>query len=224
MLTAGVPVADCCAVEDADTPHDIFYVQVDSPSDFADVFSPPRVCPVAERKGLKGLRSYDLTSGWNFLDAECRRKCIADIEQYKPEVVLRCPPCGPFSALQMCSWEKQDPRAREQKMIEAWVLSGFAMQVCELQHRAGRKFLFEQPANATSWSEECVMNLRQKEGVHEVHLDQCEYRLKDPQNHKFFRKRTRLLTNCEEMKGLQVMCTIMNTKELRVKLVLVGNG
>ena len=188
-------------------PHDLFVVDIQRPVDFAEVFSPPRILPVAEKRGLKGLRSYDLSSGWNFLDAECRRKCLEDIEKYKPELVTVCPPCGPFSPLQACSLRRQDPEQRARKLAEGRVLLGFTMQVCMTQHKGGRKFLFEHPQNAASWTEAVVEEVRQQEGVHEITFDQCQYGLKDPQNHKLFRKRTRVLTNCEHMKGLQNMCS-----------------
>jgi IS30 family transposase len=76
--------------------------------------------------------------------------------------------------------------------------------------------VFEQPDGATSWFEDCVKPVRELEGVHEVQFDQCEYGLKDPQNQKLFRKRTRVMTDCDEMKGLHVMCS-QNHEHQRVE-------
>ena len=81
------------------------------------------------------------------------------------------------------------------------------MQICMVQHKNGSKIMFEHPQNAASWTEEVVRKVRQEEGVHDITFDQCQYGLRDPQNHKLSRKRTCVLTNCEHMKGLQNMCS-----------------
>ena len=169
-------------------------------------FPCPGVLPLPEKRGLKGLRSYDVAQGWNFLDAKHRKKCLDEIEHYKPECVVVSPPCGPFSTLQACSLDKQDPEQRNRKMIEARVLLGFAMQVCEMQHKAGRIFVFEQPVGATSWKEVVTQKIEKLPGVFTFNLDQCMFGLKDPLSQVPYKKRTRLMTNCEEMKRLKRDC------------------
>ena len=197
----------CCGSEDDEIgPHEVFHVNLQTGFDCAEVFSMPRILPVAEKKGLKGLKSYDIGLGWNFLKAEDRQKCLSDIKKYKPELVTISPPCGFYSILQACSLARQNPEERKRKEIEARVLPGFAMQICELQHQEGRGFVFEHPIGARSWGEEEVKRVRNFSNTHEVILDQCQFGLKDPQNGKFYRKRTRLLTNIEEMKRLGCVC------------------
>ena len=200
----GLDCAQC--VDETEEAHDVFVVNLQASTDFAEVFSNPRILPVADKKGLRGLKSYDINQGWNFLDAEHRRKCRKEIEQYKPECVVVCPPCGPFSTMQACSWHKQDPKARARKMVEARVLLDFAMEICELQHSQKRLFIFEQPQGAASWHEGAVLRLGNQRGVFHVVCDQCMFGLKDPISRKFYRKRTKIMTNCEEMKRLERMC------------------
>lgn len=94
--------------------HDIYVVNLQGEADFAEVFSNPRILPVASKKGLRGLRSYDVGQGWNFLDSSARRKCFEEIQEYKPRCIAVCPPCGPFSTMQACSLSKQDPEERKE--------------------------------------------------------------------------------------------------------------
>lgn len=201
-----VDVAGIIDGSEGNAPHDLFVIVVFRGGRFAEVFSMPRSLPVADKKGLSSLKSYDIDLGWDFLKAECRQKCLEDIEKYKPKCVVVCPPCGPFPTRQHCSSSKQDDIAMRRKMIEARVLLQFAMQVCEVQHREGRLFIFEQLVGSSSWREPCVEHVRLLDGVHEVVLDQCCYGLKDPVNHKLYKKRTRLMTDCEEMKSLAGDC------------------
>ena len=73
---------DCACEEPTGGTHDIFVVNLQSKPDFAKVFSNPRLLPAAERKGLKGLRSYDIGQGWNFLQADQRKACLDEIRHY----------------------------------------------------------------------------------------------------------------------------------------------
>jgi hypothetical protein len=42
--------------------------------DVSELFSVPRIGPVASKKGLKVGGSYDLWNGWDFLNASDRKK------------------------------------------------------------------------------------------------------------------------------------------------------
>ena len=63
--------------------------------DVAEVFSLPRLIPRAEQKGLKGLKSYDIGNGWDFLKASHRKQCLQDIREQRPMFVMVSPPCVP---------------------------------------------------------------------------------------------------------------------------------
>ena len=53
------------------------------------------------------------------------------------------------------------------------VLLGFAVEIYWLQLEAGRHFLHEHPATASSWREQIVQELRRDKRVGEVIGDQC---------------------------------------------------
>ena len=54
----------------------------------------------------------------------------------------------------------------------------YAMELCEIQRRNGLYFLFEHPANATSWNTTVVQRLMKNKDVNVYSGDLCCYDLK----------------------------------------------
>ena len=114
-------IPDVCHVDVGGCVHDV-----------SEVFSVPRLCPVAGQKGLKGGRSYDILNGWNFLDAAHRKGCLEEIATLKPRHMHVSSPCGPFSSMQRLSKTKGNWEERQRKRVEGEVLLRFVMQVCKM--------------------------------------------------------------------------------------------
>ena len=75
------------------------------------------------------------------------------------------------------------------------LLLRFSMLLATMQLRAGRKFVFEHPASASSWGESCVKALAGRRHVDTVIFDQCTLGLKSPVSEQPMMKTTKLLTN-----------------------------
>jgi hypothetical protein len=58
----------------------------------AEVFSPPRLAPVARSLGF-AAKSYDLENGFDFRKASHRDQVKAELKQNPPDLLLVCPPC-----------------------------------------------------------------------------------------------------------------------------------
>ena len=187
--------------------YDMFHVQLDhGQTDVGEAFSTPRVVPQATKMGLKGGKSYDIGTGWNFLNSDHRKQCRKDVSLHKPRVLVISPPCGPFSQMLRISKHRCNQKERERKRVEGLVLLEFAMELAQLQLKNNRIFIFEHPCNADSWKEPCVQKIREATGVHEVYADQCMFGLKDPQNKMLFKKGTRFLTNSKHGHVLHRKC------------------
>jgi hypothetical protein len=71
----------------------------------AEVYSPPRIVPIARAKGLVGGWSLDLTSAdsqgrvWDFDDLECRRRAEALIDETQPSLLVGSVLCTFFSVM-----------------------------------------------------------------------------------------------------------------------------
>ena len=188
---------------------DVCFVGVDKRDDSVDlteVFSVPRMTPVADRKGLKSMGSFDIENGWDFLRADHRKQFFQELEEKEPEVAVVSPPCRMFSLLQAINRAKMDPRVFARRLTEAKILFNFAVQVCQWQHDHGRGFILEQPLSASSWKEKTVCKLEQSQGVFGVVVDQCQYGLRDPENGGLYKKPTKFLTNIEEASSLHRKC------------------
>ena len=53
----------------------------------------------------------------------------------------------------------------------------FSIEVCELHHKSGRHFIFEQPQSSRAWGLDEVMKLAYQEGVERTTFRQCMYGL-----------------------------------------------
>eukprot|EP00959_Pyramimonas_sp_CCMP1952_P005034 105809-Pyramimonas_sp.AAC.1 len=58
-----------------------------------ELFSPERVGPKAELKGLGPTKALDLTTGWDLLRADHRREMWRPLAEDQPEWVAMSPPC-----------------------------------------------------------------------------------------------------------------------------------
>ena len=160
-----------------------------------EVFSPPRLVPVAAQMGLKATISLDLTTGWDCNKDEDKKKCIALVKKHQPHLLLVCPPCTFFSIMhQNCCASKMDPAKLEAQGVEARGYLDYGMELCEEQWRGGRKFLFEHPSGASSWTEASVVKVSHLAGVVTFSFAQCRWGLRDPAG-KPLQKLTKFMTN-----------------------------
>ena len=158
----------------------------DARAKIVELYSPPRITSEAATLpwlSLAGGSTFDLRAdadgrSWDFRLESDRRKARARIAREKPFLVVGSPPCTLFSVLQALNRGRVDGAVRDRLLAEARVLLGFAVEIYEMQLRAGRHFLHEHPASASSWSDPRVVRLLQDPRVGVVTGDQCRYGLK----------------------------------------------
>jgi hypothetical protein len=109
-------------------------------------------------------RVYDLR---NRKDQNEVRKMV---RRDRPFTLTVSPPCTFFSIANQSPFAPKD-------LEEAKELMRFAVEMCNLQLRAGRHFVFEQPSTSRAWSLEPVMKLMITEGVISTDFHQCMYGL-----------------------------------------------
>ena len=81
--------------------------------------------------------------------------------------------CTAFSTLQFLNRGKRDDQVVAQEYRKAVQHFKFCVSLYKLQVHAGRYFLHEHPARATSWAEPCIRQLCQMDGVVRVVGDMC---------------------------------------------------
>ena len=75
------------------------------------------------------------------------------------------------------NYARMSPEAKEDIMRRARVHLEFVCRLHRRQHRAGRFFVHEHPAWATSWRERCVQEVIRETGAKLTRIDQCMYGL-----------------------------------------------
>ena len=178
--------------------------------DVCEAFSPPRICAAAREQGLKGEWSLDIRfrdpgTGRTFdlRNSKDQKEVKKIIKRDCPTVLVVSPPCTAFSIA-------------NQGEIEPQVLAGavemirFSMEICELQHKAGRQFIFEQPQSSRAWNLDEVINMTYREGIIRTTFHQCMYGLeaRDQIGSAPAYKPTSILTHHSALaEGLQKRCT-----------------
>ena len=165
----------------------------------SEVFSEPRVAPVAKELGLKQGSSIDLMNGFDLTQEKDRRRCWKRLSDEDPDLVVLCPPCGPFSALQNLNYPKMSFEKGMALLGEGVQHVEFAMRIYEWQVRRGKKAIFEHPATSKAWEEESVQRVLQLPEVVRIRGDQCEYGLRVGEDDQPAKKPTDFMVNGEGM-------------------------
>ena len=163
---------------------------------------------MALKRGLRGGWSLDLTmvdpddgKPWDLSLGAKRRKVMEMLKRDKPMLLIVSPMCGAFSALQeLFNYPRMDRKEVMAKLKDGLSHLKFAMELCVMQHNAGRLFMFEHPETASSWSTKAVQNLARVQGVYKVAFDFCMMGMltKGPDGEQHpAKKRTGILTNSQ---------------------------
>merc|ERR1712020_678096 len=98
-----------------------------------------------------------------------------------------------FSKLMNLNRDRMDPERYRAALREAIQHVEFCLELYRLQHRAGRYFLHEHPAYATSWELPSVRRFIQQTDARVTIADMCTYGMMI--EGKLVRKPTRWMTN-----------------------------
>jgi hypothetical protein len=120
------------------------------------------------------------------------------VDDEKPELLVVCPMCGPFSTWQAINYQSMSEAEVRDKLTGALKHLKYALELCHRQWKAGRMFIFEHLVAATSWGTKMMAAMARLEGVHMVNFDFCGLGMTtegESGDQVPARKRTRVLTN-----------------------------
>ena len=158
-----------------------------------------------KERPLCGGWSLDLTSTdsqgrpWDFDCPDTRRRAEDLLDKTKPQMLILSPMRTYFSSMMNLAKLGMDPAEFEKRYSRAVDHLKFTFRLIEKQVAAGRYFLFEHPAHATSWLLDFVIAMAARPGVQRVLAHQCRFGLKgtDQLGEALVKKPTRFLTNCD---------------------------
>ena len=177
--------------------------------DVGEVYSPARVTKIASDMGLRPAWALDLTTvdpadglPWDFSSEAKRKRAKELLEADRPLMLIACPMCGHFSTLMNWNYAAMDKEKAEELLKAAMQHLQFALELCLLQYRAGRLFLFEHPVGAHSWGTAMVRQMLELEGVFMSKFDFCCLGMKTigaNGEEAAARKRTTVMTNSKNI-------------------------
>ena len=130
--------------------------------------------------------------------AKHRKAMWKTLKEEKPLILVICPPCTAFTVLQEWNFAKMAPERAVRLVMTGLMHLEIAAAVAKWQIRQGRFILFEHPAGARSWHEECIQEILKLPGVCTVVSDQCQFQL-NVQGRGLNKKATRLMSNMPEV-------------------------
>ena len=122
---------------------------------------------MVERLGMIPGMSLDLTTvdpednlPWDFNEKSKRDKAEALVKSKCSLLLVVSPMCAAFSQIQRLNFPHMAADKVKQVMAHGLRHLEFCVHLCKLQHDQGMYFLFEHPANASSWGNKLVQGFR----------------------------------------------------------------
>ncbi len=161
----------------------------------AEVFSQPRLVPLAGEFGISASLSFDILMGWDLLSVEKQISCLKMIQSSSVQVVMLSPPCTAFSKMQDSNWNRMPDLQRRKQCEEGAKMLVFACAVAQMQSAAGRFWVLEHPHAALSWKMPPILDLMNLPNVKLSTFDMCLFGLCSITKKLPMRKRSHLLSN-----------------------------
>ena len=70
----------------------------------SELYSEPRIAKEAQQQGMQAGTSIDLKTGFDLTKAGDRQRAWRKLKEEDPDLVMICPPCGPFSQMQAINY------------------------------------------------------------------------------------------------------------------------
>ena len=180
--------------------------------------------------GRLELRSHHPTRDedgrcWDFNDKEMRNRAVRNVIEDQPFFLSGSPMCTAFSIMHRINYARMASDEVEGRLAYGRAHLEFCAKCYATQWKVGRYFLHGHPAEASSWQEDCIKTVLEKQGVLRVVGDPCQYGLttRDGDRLGLARKRTGFMTNSICLaKRLERRCPNKPIEEIHKHIVLEG--
>ena len=178
----------------------VFHLEGKTEFDVSEIFSRPRVCPIARDLSLRAgfslnseTKDTHTDKSWNFLHKKEQARLMTLLAKRPSQLLVVSLPSEMFMSQQRTG----RVGTMQEEIDQGVLLLRVAVRVCRFQMKSGRHFIFEHPREASSWADPELAALMHDNSVEVVDLDQCMYGLetKDEVGMGPVRLPTRLLTN-----------------------------
>ena len=165
--------------------------------DFVELFSPPRVTPIAQQMGLRveEKRVFDISHGWDVRKKEDRQSFRKHQKLNKPAMMMMSPECRAFTQMLHIYIDRMCPEKRKKSLAEGLLMWDFSLEAAENQVREEAFFGLEHPSGAASWKLPQTQKLLRKDGIALITFDMCQFGLSVVENGELSQKSTKFATN-----------------------------
>ena len=153
----------------------------------AEIYSPPRIAPHAEKAGFQPGWSLDLTvkdetgQPYDFSKHECREKARKLIHETKPLLLIGSSMCTWLSVRQNLNKKHMSKEDWQRAYNNAVEHIKFVFELYNTQVQSGRYFLHEHVASATSWNLPVVTEFCARyPHAYVVTMDMCQFGMTTP--------------------------------------------
>ncbi|CAK9106407.1 unnamed protein product, partial [Durusdinium trenchii] len=162
-----------------------------------EIFCPGRFGEKAAAFGVRGAKTFDLSTGWDWKKADDRKAVWDYLETQDPDLTIMSPPCGPLSMLQNSTppWRRKDLEQFNREKVEAKAMIAWCARIARDRMRKGRIFVFESSKTSGAWRERGIQDLMGYDECHRVDVPACSVGLRDRESRKLFGKEWGFLTN-----------------------------
>ena len=184
-----------------------------------EVFCPPRLVAEAQSRGLQASISLDKDTGWDGSVASEKQRAQHLLRSHQPWLLLTSPECRMYSIMQRN--QKKIPKEKWDDHLD------FSMDLLIEQGQSGRKFVFEHPSGAASWSRHSVLRVMEEvPDAKIVSFAQCRFGLKAP-NGQPLQKLTKFLTNSKAViqvfHNAQCVCAALGLEHAKIEGSMQGH-
>ena len=165
--------------------------------DFAELFSPPRVTPEAQKLGLRVEADmvFDIEHGWDVRSKQSRQKFRKFQQKRKPKMLMCSPVCKAFTAFRHLNHPRMNPQRLRQDLEEGKLMWNFSLEACQEQQSSGDYFGLEHPARASSWGLPQTQKFLRSETTALITFDMCALGLSVVPTQQLSEKTTKIATN-----------------------------
>ena len=135
---------------------------------------------------------------WDFDDVVMRDRARKKLAEEKPMLLVGSPMCTAFSTWQRINNKIRCPVTVAGELKRARQHLEFCVELYREQAKAGRYFVHEHPAYASSWQTDIIEGMMSDPGIVKATCDQCMYGCEDESGSPI-KKPTSFMTNAPEL-------------------------
>ena len=161
--------------------------------------------PMAKMAATLGYKSgfvLDLTTEdengkkWDFSDLKTQNEAEEKLREESPWLLAPSLPSTVFATTQSLNFSN---KLMERRRVTAHI--SFAVKLCVMQSKSGRKFMIEKPVGSRAWGTQLVNKLLFEKGVGKVNFDFGMFEMKSAKERevRLARKRTSIISNSQAL-------------------------